>query len=206
MFMQSCPETSFVILQKGMSPVKQVLQENHVQPAAPSSSTSDIPAWFAAYQQETNGKFSEQNGIITQQGEQIKQQCEEIKSLSRTVRGYENIEVRKLKESGRSKILTALKMQQMPHHWNTFVDKLSNKQASMLEANKISYQAVLATRYDHYQQQGNEAAHDPVAKVVANAVMAFPPADKARFVELFDVVFGGGVYESITQGWTTKAA
>lgn len=46
---------------KRMSPVKQVLQENHVQPAAPSSSTSDIPAWFAAYQQETNGKFSEQN-------------------------------------------------------------------------------------------------------------------------------------------------
>lgn len=126
--------------------------------------------------------------------------------MSRTVRGYEDIEVRKLKESGRSKILTALKMQQMPDHWSTFVDKLSSKQVSMLEANKISYQAVLATRYDHYQQQGNEAAHDPVAKVVANAVMALPPADKARFVELFDVVFGGGVYESITQGWITKAA
>ena len=189
-----------------MSPVKQGLQENHVQPAAPSSSTSDIPAWFAAYQQETNGKFSEQNRIIKQQGQQTKQQCEEIKSLSRTVRGYEDIEVRKLMETGRSKILAALKMQQMPHHWNTFVDNLSSKQASMLRANKISHQAVLATLYNHYQQQGNEAAHDPVAKVVANAVMALPQADKARFVELFDVVFGGGVYESITQGWTLETS
>lgn len=207
------PPTFFVTLQKGMSPVKQVLEENHVQPAAPSSSTTDVPAWFATYKQETDGKFSEQQRInkkqseqIKQQGEEITQQCEEIKSLSRTVRGYEDIEVRKLKDSGRSIILAVLKMQQMPHHWNTFVVNLSPKQESMLRANKISHQAVLATLYDHYQQQGNEAAHDPVAKVIANVVMALPQADKARFVELFDVVFGGGVYESIVQGWTKQAA
>ncbi|KAL0056144.1 hypothetical protein WJX82_008085 [Trebouxia sp. C0006] len=55
------------------------------------------------------------------------------------------------------------------------------------------------------QRQGNEAAHDPVAEVVANAVMALPQAEKVRFVELFDVVFGDGVYESIVQGWTVQA-
>ncbi len=195
-----------------MSPVKQVLQENHVQPAAPSSSASDIPTWFAAYKQEADQKFSEQNHInekqgeeIKQQGETIKQQSEEIKKLSRTVRGYEDIEIRKLKECGRLKILAALKMQQMPHHWNTFVVNLSSKQESVLRANNISHQAVLVTLYDHYQQQGNEAAHDPVAKLVANAVMALSQADKIRFVELFDVVFGGGVYKLIVQGWTMQA-
>jgi len=35
---KSCSETCFVTLQEGMSPVKQVLQENHVKPAAPSGS------------------------------------------------------------------------------------------------------------------------------------------------------------------------
>jgi len=44
-----------------------------------------------------------------------------------------------------------------------------------------------------------------VAEVVANAVMALPQAEKVRFVELFDVVFGDGVYESIVQGWTVQA-
>lgn len=44
-----------------------------------------------------------------------------------------------------------------------------------------------------------------MAEVVANAIMALPKADKIRFVELFNVAFGGGVYESIVQGWTLQA-
>ncbi|DBA74284.1 TPA: hypothetical protein ACH3X1_011065 [Trebouxia sp. C0004] len=157
-----------------MSPVKQVLQENHVKPAAPSGSASEVPAWFATYKQETNQKFAEQQCINEQQGEENKQRSEEIKRLCRTVHGYEDIEVRKLRESGRSKILAALKIKQTPHHWNTFVGTLSGKQVAMLEANGISHQAVLATSYDHYQKRGNEAAHDPDAEVVANAIMALP--------------------------------
>ena len=212
MFMQSCPEASFVILQKGMSPVKQVLQENHVKPATSSGSASEVPAWFATHKQETDKKFAEQQQIneqqakeIKQQGKEIKQQSEEIQRLSRTVHGYEDIEVRKLKESGRSKILAALKIKQMPHHWNTYVEALSGKQVAMLKENGISHEAVLATSYDHYQKRGNEAAHDPVAEVVANAIMALPKADQSRFIELFNVVFGSGVYESIVQGWTLQA-
>jgi hypothetical protein len=205
MFMKSCPEASFVILQKGMSPVKQVLQENHVKPATPSGSASEVPAWFATYKQEADQKFAKQEHINEQQGKEIKQQSEEFQRLSRTVHGYEDIEVRKLKESGRSKILAALKIKQMPHHWNTFVGALSGKQVAKLKENGISHQAVLATSYDHYQKRGNEAAHDPVAEVVANAIMALPKADKIRFIELFNVVFGGGVYESIVQGWTLQA-
>ncbi|DBA97570.1 TPA: hypothetical protein ACH3X1_015261 [Trebouxia sp. C0004] len=202
-----------------MSPVKQVLQENHLKPAAPSGSAPEIPAWFATYKQETDQKFAEQKDIntqqakeieqqakeIEQQAKEIEQQAQEVKRLSRTVRGYEDIEVRKLKESGRSKILAALSIRQTPHHWNTFVRDLSSKHQAILRANKISHQAVLATSYDHFQKQGNEAAHDPVAEVVANAVMALPQAEKVRFVELFDVVFGDGVYESIVQGWTVQA-
>lgn len=195
---------------KGMSPVKQVLQENHVKPATSSGSASEVPAWFATHKQETDKKFAEQQQINEQQGneqqgKEIKQQSEEIQRLSRTVHGYEDIEVRKLKESGRSKILAALKITQMPHHWNTFVEALSGKQVAMLKENGISHEAVLATSYDHYQKRGNEAAHDPVAEVVANAIMALPKADQSRFIELFNVVFGGGVYESIVQGWTLQA-
>ena len=202
---KSCSETCFVTLQEGMSPVKQVLQENHVKPAAPSGSAPEIPAWFATYKQETDQKFAEQKDINTQQAKEIEQQAQEIKRLSRTVRGYEDIVVRKLKESGRCKILAALSIRQTPRHWNTFVRDLSSKHQATLRANKISHQAVLATSYDHFQKQGNEAAHDPVAEVVANAVMALPQAEKVRFVELFDVVFGDGVYESIVQGWTVQA-
>jgi len=172
----------------------------------------EIPAWFATYKQETDQKFAEQKDINTQQAKEIErqakeieQQAQEIKRLSRTVRGYEDIEVRKLKESGRSKILAALSIRQTPRHWNTFVRDLSSKHQAILRANKISHQAVLATSYDHFQKQGNEAAHDPVAEVVANAVMALPQAEKVRFVELFAVVFGDGVYESIVQGWTVQA-
>ena len=179
----------------------------------------EIPAWFATYKQETDQKFAEQKDIntqqakaieqqakeIEQQAKEIEQQAQEIKRLSRTVRGYEDIKVRKLKESGRSKILAALSIRQTPRHWNTFVRDLSSKHQAILRANKISHQAVLATSYDHFQKQGNEAAHDPVAEVVANAVMALPQAEKVRFVELFDVVFGDGVYESIVQGWTVQA-
>ncbi len=202
---KSCSETCFVTLQEGMSPVKQVLQENHVKPAAPSGSAPEIPAWFATYKQETDQKFAEQKDINTQQAKEIEQQAQEIKRLSRTVRGYEDIVVRKLKESGRCKILAALSIRQTPRHWNTFVRDLSSKHQATLRANKISHQAVLATSYDHFQKQGNEAAPDPVAEVVANAVMALPQAEKVRFVELFDVVFGDGVYESIVQGWTVQA-
>ena len=35
--------------------------------------------------------------------------------------------------------------------------------------------------------------------------MALPQAEKVRFVELFDVVFGDGAYELIVQGWTVQA-
>lgn len=185
-------------------PVKQVLQENHVKPATPSGSASEVPAWFATYKQETDKKFAEQEQINEQQGKEINQQSEEIQRLSRIVHGYEDIEVRKLKESGRSKILAALKIKQMPHHWSTFVGALSGKQVAMLKENGISH-AVLATSYNHYQKRGNEAAHDPVAEVVANAIMAIPKADQSRFIELFNVVFGGRVYESIVQGWTLQA-
>ncbi len=216
---KSCSETCFVTLQEGMSPVKQVLQENHVKPAAPSGSAPEVPAWFATYKQQTDQKFAEQKDIntqqateieqqakeIEQQAKEIEQQAQDIKRLSRTVRGYEDIEVRKLKESGRCKILAALSIRQTPRHWNTSVRDLSSKHQAILRANKISHQAVLATSYDHFQKQGNEAAHDPVAEVVANAVMALPQAEKVRFVELFDVVFGDGVYESIVQGWTVQA-
>lgn len=153
-------------------------------------------AWFAQYKQEHDQQFSDQNQVIQQQGE-------EIQRLNRTVQAYEDIEIRKLKESGRSKVLAALQMQHMPPHCNMFVD-LSCRQKSMLEANKISHQALLATSYDQYQKQGNQKAHDPVAEVVANALLALPQADRMRFVELFHVVFGNGVYQSIVQGWTLQ--
>jgi len=161
-FSTSSPELAFVTLQIGMSPVKQVLQENHVKTAASSSSASEIPAWFAAYKQEADQKFLDQKKLNEKQGEEIekiKQQSEEIKQqikrLSKIVQAYEDTEIRKLKECGRSKILAALKMQHMPHQWNTFVGNLSSKQESLLRANKISQQAVLATSYDRYQKQGN---------------------------------------------------
>ncbi len=96
-------------------------------------------------------------------------------------------------------------MQQMPHHWNAFVTNLSSRQHSLLRASGISVQAVLATLYDHYQSQGNQAAHDPVGKIVANAVMALPQVDRSQFVDLFDVVFGVGAYASIVQDWTLHA-
>ena len=70
----------------------------------------------------------------------------------------EIIEIRKLKECGRSKILQqhcSAEDAAMPHHWNTFVGDMSSKQESLLRANKISQQAVLATSYDRYQRQGN---------------------------------------------------
>ena len=140
---KSCSETCFVTLQEGMSPVKQVLQENHVKPAAPSGSAPEIPAWFATYKQETDQKFAEQKDIntqqakaIEQQAKEIEQQAQEIKRLSRTVRGYEDIKVRKLKESGRSKILAALSIRQTPRHWNTFVRDLSSKHQAVLRANR----------------------------------------------------------------------
>ena len=92
---------NFVNLQKGMSPVKQVL-------AGPDGLASEVPAWFATYMQETDNKFAEQQQIIEQQGKEINQRSEEIQRLSRTIQrlsrtihGYENIEVRKLKGSGR---------------------------------------------------------------------------------------------------------
>lgn len=81
---------------KGLSPVKQVLQENHIKPATLSGSASEVPAWFATYKQETDKKFVEQQQIIELQDKEINQQSEEIQRLSRTVHGYENIEVRKL--------------------------------------------------------------------------------------------------------------
>ena len=199
-------------MQTGLSPVRQVLKENLVRPAAPSTSASDVPAWFVEYQQQTDKKLSKQEQIIEQQGKQIVQQgkeivqqSEEIKRLSRTVKAYEDLEVRKLKESGRAKILTVLNMQQSPHHWNTFVAHLTSRQQSMLREHKISHRAVLATSCDNYQQQGNDTAHDPVAEVAANAVMALPKADRIRFIELFDVVSGDGVYKSIMQGWNLQA-
>ncbi len=187
-----------------MSPVKQVLQHKHVKPEAPSSSASEHPAWFVAYKQQVDRQFSDQDEINKQQGKDIKQQADEIVRLSRTVRAYEDIELRKLKEIGRLKILNVLKMQQMPHHWNIFVGKLSQQQLSVLKKNGIGHQAVRATSYDRYQKQGNEAAHSPTAKAAANAVAALPTADKNMFVELFDVVFGDGVYDSIWQGWTVQ--
>ncbi len=145
-----------------MSPVKLVLQENDVKSAATSSSASEIPAWAAAYKQEIDKKFLDHKKLIEKQGveiKKIKQQSEEIKQrikrLEKFVQANEDIEIRKLKECGRSKILAALRMQHMPHHWNTFVGNLSSKQESLLRANKLSQQAVLATAYDRYQKQGN---------------------------------------------------
>lgn len=118
------------------------------------------------------------------------------------MRAYEDLEIRKLKERRRAKVLAVLGIKSMPPHWNKFVLHLSSSQQSALAELKISRKALSAMSYDKYQEQGNQTAHDPVAKVVANAVMALPRAHRRQFVELFDVVFGAGVFESIEEGWT----
>ncbi len=51
-----CAEPSLVILQKGMSPVRQVLQENRITAAEASTSASEPPAWFSAYKQGGRSK------------------------------------------------------------------------------------------------------------------------------------------------------
>lgn len=96
-------------------------------------------------------------------------------------------------------------MKTIPLHWNDFVLRLNPNQKMVLAKHKISDQALAATLYDQYQKQGNQAAHDPVAEVVANALTSLPRDDKKRFLELFDVVFGVGVFQSIVQGWSLQA-
>ena len=66
----------------------------------------------------------------------------------------------------------------------------------------MSHQAVHATAYDQYQEEGNRAAHDPVQEAAANAVSALPQIIRAMYVDLFDVVFGDGGFASISQGWS----
>ena len=102
-------EPASVTLQKGMSPVKQVLQEHHVKPAASTSLVSETPAWFAAYKQEVDQKCLDQKEVIEQnkqQSEEIKQQPEGIKQqinrLNRFVQANEDIDIRSLKEGARS--------------------------------------------------------------------------------------------------------
>ena len=133
-----------------------------------------------------------------------KQQSEDIKRLidldsmlsllrlllGKNVQANEDIEIRKLKEYGRSKILAALRMQHMPHHWIMFVGNLSSKQESMLRANKIkSARCPCDIRpQSEARQCGCSRAEikgavlacqeaGPVAEVVAVAVAALPQAD-----------------------------
>ncbi len=102
-----CHEPACVTLQKGMSPVKQVLQEHYVKPAASTSLVSEISAWFAAYKQEVDAKLLDQKEVtekIKQQSEENMQQAEEnkqqINRLKRFVQANEDIEIRKLQEGG----------------------------------------------------------------------------------------------------------
>jgi len=97
-----------------------------------------------------------------------------------------------LKERGRSKLLTALKLQQMPHHGNAFATNLSSEKQSLLVANSIRHRALLATLYDHYQRRAMR--QHTIRWLVANVVitMALPKTDRNQLVDLFRVVSGVG--------------
>ena len=118
---------------------------NHVK-CSTASSASDGPAWFVGNKQETDGKFSEQEQAIEQQGtvveqlsEEIKQQFQKIKRLTRTVKVYVDLQIRKLKELVRARILQVLQIQQTPSHWIRFLEHLTSQQHSVLRAHQIRH-------------------------------------------------------------------
>jgi len=65
-----------------MSPVKQVLQEHYVKPAASTSLVSEISAWFAAYKQEVDAKLLDQKEVTEKSNSNLRRICSKLRRIS----------------------------------------------------------------------------------------------------------------------------
>ena len=110
---------------------------------------------------------------------------------------YQRLEIRILKEDGRKAICKLLNANydMAKQNWGSFLQSLSVEDRDSLQLSSFPQQAIQATLYDKFQQQGGSTAHSSTPDATAAAVANLPEPARKSYILLFDAVHGNGAFD-----------